>query len=512
MAVWGMRAVARSGGGPRVSQGRRARWRFPRQFRQPVMGARPKGSIDLPPTPSPRSLTMTYEAIDPHSGRSVRRRDTATARELRTALEHSEQAFLAWRRTSFAERASVLRAAAERLRAEADVHARLMAEEMGKPVTAGRAEAEKCAWACEYYAEHAEAFLADEPASTDSSRSYVAYRPLGPLLAIMPWNFPYWQVFRFSAPALMAGNTVLLKHAPNVPGCAESIEALLKESGLPEGCLQNLYLTDRQAGSAIRSRQVRAVTLTGSVRAGKAVAKQAGAHIKKTVLELGGSDPYLVLEDADLEHAASQCVASRLVNSGQSCIAAKRFIVEKAVSERFTEAVVEGMRAAVVGNPMDEATEVGPQAREDLRSALERQVAGSVAKGARSLLGGDMPDGPGWYYPPTVLADVGLGMPAYSEEIFGPVASIITVSGRARAIEVANDTSFGLGAAVFTADLREGERIARDELNAGCCFVNSFVRSDPRVPFGGIMDSGYGRELGRHGIHEFVNVKTVYVP
>ena len=454
---------------------------------------------------------MKYEAIDPHSGRKVRSVDTATGAELRAALERSEHAFGSWRRTDFDERATVLRRAAELLRSEAETHGRLMAEEMGKPVTAGRAEAEKCAWVCEYYAEHAEHFLADEPAETDAARSYVAYRPLGPVLAIMPWNFPYWQVFRFGAPALMAGNTVLLKHASNVPGCAEAIERVLGEAGLPDSCFQNLYLTDDQAGEVIASRQVRAVTLTGSVRAGRAVAKQAGERIKKTVLELGGSDPYLVLADADVERAASQCVQSRLVNSGQSCIAAKRFIVEEAVSERFTEAVVERMRSAVMGNPMDEATEVGPQAREDLRDALDRQVRESVAKGARCLVGGEVPDGPGWYYPPTVLADVSRDMPAYEEEIFGPVASVITVADRARGIEVANDTSFGLGAAVFTADVDEGERIARDELNAGCCFVNSFVRSDPRLPFGGIMDSGYGRELGRHGIHEFVNTKTVYV-
>jgi succinate-semialdehyde dehydrogenase/glutarate-semialdehyde dehydrogenase len=309
----------------------------------------------------------------------------------------------------------------------------------------------------------------------------------------------------------MAGNTVLLKHASNVPGCAERLERLLVEAGLPEGCFQNLFLTDRQAGVVIRSRRVRAVTLTGSVRAGKAVARQAGAHLKKTVLELGGSDAYVVLEDADVGLAASQCVQSRLVNSGQSCIAAKRFVVVEAVREPFVEAVVEGMRTAVMGNPLDDATEVGPQAREDLRDALHQQVQGSVAKGARLLVGGEIPQGPGWYYPPTVLDGVRRGMPAYSEELFGPVASILTARDRTHAVALANDTSFGLGAAVFTADVEEGERIARDELRAGCCFVNTFVRSDPRLPFGGILDSGYGRELGRHGIHEFVNAKTVYV-
>jgi len=454
---------------------------------------------------------MSYEAIDPHTGQSLRRYPTATAPQLRTALARSETAFASWRRTGFADRAAVLRSAAERLRAGVDGHARLMAAEMGKPIAAGRGEAEKCAWVCDYYAEHAEAFLADEAVETDATRSYVAYRPLGPILAIMPWNFPYWQLFRFAAPALMAGNTVLLKHAPNVPGCAARLEQILLDAGLPEGCFQNLYLTDRQAGVAIRSRHVRGVTLTGSVRAGKAVAKQAGAHIKRTVLELGGSDAYLVLEDADVELAAAQCVQSRLVNSGQSCIAAKRFVVVEPVRERFTEAVVEGMRSARVGNPMDETTEVGPQARQDLRDALHTQVRKTLDRGARLLLGGHLPSGPGWYYPPTVLADVRRGMPAYREELFGPVASILAVPDRRRAIEVANDTSFGLGAAVFTDDVEEGERIAREELEAGCCFVNSFVRSDPRLPFGGVLDSGYGRELGRQGIQEFVNVKTVWV-
>lgn len=454
---------------------------------------------------------MTYEAIDPHSGERIGRYETLSTSGLRAALERSEDAFRTWRRTDFSARAAVLRTVARRLRDEAVEHSHLMAREMGKPVTAGRAEAEKCAWVCEYYAEHAERFLADEPARTDATRSYVSCRPLGPVLAIMPWNFPYWQVFRFAAPALMAGNTVLLKHAPNVPGCAARLERLMAESGLPAGCFQNLYLTDRHAGLAIRNRRVRAVTLTGSVRAGKAVARRAGAHVKKTVLELGGSDAYLVLADADVEHAAAQCVQSRLVNSGQSCIAAKRFVVERAVRDAFVEAVVERMRSTVVGHPLDESTEVGPQAREDLRAALHDQVRGSVAEGARCLLGGEIPGGSGWYYPPTVLDDVRRGMPAYNEEVFGPVASIITALDRARAIEIANDTSFGLGAAVFTADVEEGERIARDELHAGCCFVNTFVRSDPRLPFGGIMDSGYGRELGRHGIHEFVNAKTVYV-
>ncbi|HUF74781.1 MAG TPA: NAD-dependent succinate-semialdehyde dehydrogenase [Longimicrobiales bacterium] len=454
---------------------------------------------------------MRYVSIDPHTGKQTRSFPTLESAEVRAALARSETAFESWRRTSLEERAAVLRRAAATLREDAQEHAVLMAQEMGKPVAAGRSEAEKCAWACDYYAEKAGLFLADEPVETDAALSYVSYRPLGPILAIMPWNFPYWQVFRFAAPALMAGNTVLLKHAPNVPECAQRLERLLAEAGLPEGCFQSLFLTNQQAGAVIRNRRVRAVTLTGSVKAGQAVAKQAAARVKKTVLELGGSDPYLILEDADLEAAAAACVQSRLVNSGQSCIAAKRFIVVAPVRDDFVDAVVERMGAANLGNPFDEGTEVGPQAREDLRDMLHEQVRGTVSKGARCVLGGEVPEGPGWYYPPTVLTEVRRGMPAYSEELFGPVASVLTARDRKHAIRLANDTSFGLGAAVFTADVTEGERIAREELNAGCCFVNSFVRSDPRLPFGGVMDSGYGRELGRHGILEFVNVKTVYV-
>ena len=454
---------------------------------------------------------MRYVSIDPHTGEQNESFPTLEPADLRAALAHAEKAFHSWRRTPLEERAAVLRRAAVRVRVGAPYHATLMAREMGKPVAAGRSEAEKCAWACEYYAQHASAFLADEPTATDATLSYVSYRPLGPILAIMPWNFPYWQVFRFTAPALMAGNTVLLKHAPNVPGCARRLERLLADAGLPEGCFQSLFLTNQQAGAVIRNRRVRAVTLTGSVGAGRSVARQAGARIKKAVLELGGSDPYLVFEDADVEAAATACVQSRLVNSGQSCIAAKRFIVLASVRDDFVDAVVERMRAARVGSPLEEATEVGPQAREDLRAKLHEQVRDSIARGARCLLGGDVPDGPGWYYPPTVLTDVRRGMPAYGEELFGPVASILVARDRKHAIRLANDTAFGLGAAVFTADVTEGERVARDELRAGCCFVNTFVRSDPRLPFGGVMDSGYGRELGRHGILEFVNTKTVWV-
>jgi succinate-semialdehyde dehydrogenase/glutarate-semialdehyde dehydrogenase len=454
---------------------------------------------------------MKYVAIDPHTGREGSSYPTPSSGEVTRSLETAERSFESWKRTSFDERARVLRSAATILRSGVAEHARLIAQEMGKPINSGRPEVEKCALTCDFYADNAAAMLTDEVVSTEARMSCVAYRPLGPIFAIMPWNYPYWQVFRFAAPALMAGNTVLLKHAENVPGCALRLVDVFREAGLPDGVFQNLFVTKAQAATVIRNRRVRGVTLTGSVRAGKSVAKTAGAHLKKTVLELGGSDPYLILEDADVEHAAAQCVRSRLSNSGQSCIAAKRLIVVEPLRKRFTEAVVERMRAAHVGNPLDTHTEVGPLAREDLRANLHAQVEGSVAKGARVLLGGQLPSGAGWYYPTTVLDEVRRGTPAYREELFGPVASILAVRDRKAAIRVANDTSFGLGAAVFTADIQEGERIAREELNAGCAFVNSFVRSDPRLPFGGTMDSGYGRELGRHGILEFVNTKMVQV-
>ncbi len=454
---------------------------------------------------------MRYVATNPHTGEEICSYPTADKFQLRVAIEQSGKAFESWKRTSYTERAEVLHRVAELLRANSKSDARLMAEEMGKPLAQGRGEIEKCAWACEYYAEHAERFLEDEPSETEAARSYVSYRPLGPVLAVMPWNFPFWQVVRFGAPALMAGNTILLKHAPSVPGCALRVQEIFDKAGLPEGCFQNLFLTDRQVGSVIRTPLVRAVTLTGSVQAGSAVAKQAGAEVKKTVLELGGSDPYVILEDADIEHAAEQCVQSRLTNSGQSCVAAKRFIVMEPVRERFIEAVVERMRSARVGDPLHNETEVGPLARQDLRDFLHTQVQQSIENGAQCLTGGEMPSTPGWYYPPTVLTKIRPGMPAYAEELFGPVASVLSVRHRKDAIRVANDTSFGLGAAVFTADVKEGERIAREELNAGCCFVNTFVKSDPRLPFGGTMNSGYGRELGRHGILEFANNKTIYV-
>jgi succinate-semialdehyde dehydrogenase/glutarate-semialdehyde dehydrogenase len=454
---------------------------------------------------------LTITAINPATGRTIKEYQEATANDVVAAIEAADTAFFEWRETSFAHRSTLMRSAARNLRGRAERYARLMAQEMGKPLRDGEAEAEKCAWVCEYYAEHAEAFLQPERVETDASKSYVTFQPIGVVLAVMPWNFPFWQVFRFAAPALMAGNAGLLKHASNVPGCALAIEDIFREAGFPEDLFRTLLVGSGRVSAILAHPLVRAATLTGSAPAGRAVAGEAGRVLKKTVLELGGSDPYLILEDADLEDAVATCVASRLINSGQSCISAKRFVVVESRLTTFERLFVERMQAARMGDPLDARTEVGPQARVDLRNDLHRQVRESIARGARCLVGGTIPEGEGAFYPPTVLTAVRKGMPAYDEELFGPVAAIIPVQDEAEAIAVANDSSFGLGAAVFTRDVVKGERIAAFELDAGCCFVNAFVKSDPRLPFGGVKESGYGRELSHYGIKEFVNIKTVWV-
>jgi succinate-semialdehyde dehydrogenase/glutarate-semialdehyde dehydrogenase len=451
------------------------------------------------------------QSINPSDGSLIGEYPEATEAEVAQALSESSVAFDSWRRTSFDERAAILRRASAQLRERREPLARLMALEMGKPVTQGRAETDKCAGVCDYYAEHAARLLAPEPAPTEARTSYVAFEPLGPVLAVMPWNFPLWQVFRFAAPALMAGNVGLLKHASNVTGVALAIEEILHAAGLPPADFRTLLVPSSRVAGLIESPHVAAVTLTGSTPAGRAVAAKAGACLKKSVLELGGSDPYVVLEDADLDAAAETCAASRLINGGQSCIAAKRFVVVEPVLREFEERLVERMRARSMGDPLDEATAVGPLARADLRDELDRQVEASVALGAYVRLGCVVPPGPGAFYPPSVLSGVTPGMPAFDEELFGPVAAVVAARDEQDAIRLANRTLFGLGAAVFTRDLARGERIARHELHAGSCFVNAFVRSDPRLPFGGIRESGYGRELGAFGIREFVNVKTLYV-
>jgi len=454
---------------------------------------------------------MAIESVNPVNGETIETYDELTPAAAARVVDRVHEAFGAWRETAFAERAGLMRAVAQCLRDEAETHARRMALEMGKPLREGRAEVEKCAWVCEYYAEHAEAFLAPETIGTDAGRSFVTHQPLGVVLAVMPWNFPLWQVFRFAAPALMAGNCAVLKHASNVPGCAVAIEETFREAGLPDDVFRTLLIGSAQVAGVIEHDRIMAVTLTGSTPAGRAVARQAGEMLKKTVLELGGSDPYLILEDADLDLAVESCVTGRLINGGQSCVAAKRFVVPETIRAEFEARFVALARTKTMGDPLDESHDLGPQARHDLRDDLHRQVRESVARGARCLLGGEIPDDPGAYYPPTVLTGVRPGMPAYDEELFGPVAAIIPVPDEEEAIRVANDSVFGLGAAVFTRDTARGEAIAARRLEAGCCFVNAFVKSDPRLPFGGIKQSGYGRELSHHGICEFVNVKTVYV-
>jgi succinate-semialdehyde dehydrogenase/glutarate-semialdehyde dehydrogenase len=454
---------------------------------------------------------MALQSINPATDVLIREYPESSAGDVAKALSAAHQAFLAWRQTSFAERSRAMLRAAALLRERKEELAKLMALEMGKPLAQGRAEAEKCAWVCEYYAAEAEGFLQPETIATDASRSFVAFAPLGVVLAVMPWNFPLWQVFRFVAPGLMAGNAGLLKHSSNVSGCALAIEEIVHGAGFPKDLFRTLLVPSKAVAAIIEAPEVKAVTLTGSTPAGRSVAATAGRVLKKTVLELGGSDPYLILEDADLELAAETCAASRLVNSGQSCIAAKRFIVVEPVRKRFEELFVERMRARKMGDPLAEGIDVGPQARTDLRDELHEQVVKTVGAGARVLLGGDRPSGKGAFYPPTVLTGVKKGMPAYDEELFGPVAAVIAVKDEADAVRAANDSVFGLGAAVFTKDVARGERLAQGALDAGACFVNSLVKSDPRLPFGGIKESGYGRELSSFGIREFVNIKTVYV-
>jgi succinate-semialdehyde dehydrogenase/glutarate-semialdehyde dehydrogenase len=454
---------------------------------------------------------MPLVARNPANGALIAEYPETSPEDVERAIHSAQGSHLEWKRTSFAHRAELMGKAAAILRKNAREFGELMTREMGKPISGGVSEAEKCAWVCEYYAENAQEFLADRKVDTDASRSFITFQPLGVVLAVMPWNFPFWQVFRFAAPNLMAGNAGLLKHASNVPGCALAIQEVFQEAGFPPDLFKTLLIPGSRVDEVIEHPLVRAVTLTGSTPAGKAVAAKAGEMLKKTVLELGGSDPYVILEDADIDEAASVCATARLINSGQSCIAAKRFVVVEAVRETFEERFVAAMAEAKMGDPMEDDTMVGPQARIDLRDDLHDQVVRSMEAGARCVLGGQVPQGPGAYYPATVLTDVGPGMPAYSEELFGPVASIIPVKDEEEALRVANDSLFGLGAAVFTQDLDRGTRIAREELDAGACFVNAFVRSDPRLPFGGVKESGYGRELSPFGIMEFVNIKTVWV-
>ncbi|HCD52885.1 MAG TPA: succinate-semialdehyde dehydrogenase [Balneolaceae bacterium] len=451
------------------------------------------------------------KTINPATGKTISEYEETPFSEIETIIERANSAQRSWKEESFESRATYLKKIAELLKDRKQALAELMAEEMGKPLSQGVGEAEKCAWVCEYYAEHAEKFLSEESVETDATKSYVAFNPLGVVLAIMPWNFPFWQLFRFAAPALMAGNGALLKHSANTTGSALMIEEIIHQAGIPKDLFRTIIVDNEHMKPVIQHNGIAAVTLTGSTRAGKIVASQAGESLKKSVLELGGSDPYIVLKDADIQKAAETCVTSRLINSGQSCIAAKRFIVEEPVYDEFLEAVKEEMSKKTVGDPFDDQTEVGPMARVDLRDELHDQVQRSINAGAKPVLGCEKPTGDGAYYPVSILADVTPGMPAFDEELFGPVAAVIKASDEREAVTLANNSEYGLGAAIFSGDVEKAENLAANYLEAGCCFVNSFVKSDPRVPFGGIKNSGYGRELGLYGIREFVNTKTVWV-
>jgi succinate-semialdehyde dehydrogenase/glutarate-semialdehyde dehydrogenase len=451
------------------------------------------------------------KSVNPATGKIVETYESHSDKGVEKIINATDKFWHQWRTTSFSHRAIFMQNISSLLRTRKEELARLMALEMGKVLKEGISEIEKCAWVCDYYAQNAESFLENEFIETEAFRSFVSYQPLGTILAVMPWNFPFWQVFRFLAPTLMAGNTAVLKHASNVPGCAIAIEDLFREAGFPENVFRTLLIGSNQVENVIRHPAIKAVSLTGSTPAGKSVAAIAGNELKKCVLELGGSDPYVILKDADLENAAKICTTSRLLNAGQSCIAAKRFIVVDEVYSEFLEYFTHEMNQAVFGDPFLPETTMGPLARKDLRNELHQQVVNSVKMGAEIVLGGEIPNRKGAFYPPTILENVQPGMPAYDEELFGPVASIIRVKDEAEAIKVANDTEFGLGAAVFTSDLKNGEHIAEKLLDAGCCFVNDFVKSDPRLPFGGIKTSGFGRELSTQGIKEFMNVKTVVV-
>ena len=451
------------------------------------------------------------QSINPFDQSLIHNYNEMNQGEIDQVLKNAHEEFLNWKFVEFEIRSEKMKNAAEVLRKNSEKYSLLMTKEMGKPIAQSRAEVEKCAWVCDYYAENAEKFLTDEEIKTDASKSYISFQPIGIVLAIMPWNFPFWQVFRFAAPGLMAGNAGILKHASNVTGCALAIEEVFREAGFPESLFRTIIYPSSKMDYVIKHPLVKAVTLTGSVPAGKTVASIAGSVIKKTVMELGGSDPYVILEDADLEAAATTCVISRLINGGQSCIAAKRFIIVEKIYDKFEKLFIEKMKQKKMGDPMEEKIDLGPQANITLRDELHEQVQKSISLGAKLQLGGEIPDDKGAFYPPTILSNVKKGMPAYDEELFGPVAALIKVKDEAEAINVANDSIFGLGAAVFTNDIERGNRIAREKLNAGACFVNSFVKSDPRLPFGGINESGFGRELSSFGIREFVNIKTVYV-
>ncbi len=455
----------------------------------------------------PKQLT----SVNPATGKKIASYDIYDDGKVENAMKLSVKTFEEWRTQSYSKRAEVLKNIAKEIRKNKDELVKLAAMEMGKPVKQGHYEVEKCASTLEFYADNGEKFLANEMVKTDAAKSYVSFQPLGAILAIMPWNFPYWQVFRAFAPAVMAGNVMVLKHASNVSGCALAIEQIIRTAGAPKGLLQTLLLPSSKVEKLIDDRRIAAVTLTGSAAAGSKVAEAAGRNLKKAVLELGGSDAYIILEDADMDIAIEISVRGRLVNSGQSCIAAKRFVVAKSLKKEFELQFTKKMEEATYGDPMDEKNRIGPMARKDLRDQLHEQVKISIEKGAKLLCGGFIPKGQGAWYPPTVLTNVKKGMPAYDEEMFGPVAAIIVAKDEKDALRIANDSIYGLGGGIISKNVARAETLAAKELQAGSCFVNDFVHSDPHLPFGGIKHSGYGRELGSFGIREFVNIKTVFI-
>lgn len=453
---------------------------------------------------------MPHTSLNPATNQLLQTHASWDEQRLAQALEKAHRAQQAWAQTPFSQRAEVLRNAAMQLRAQRDPFVTLITLEMGKPLREARAEVEKCTTVCDYYALHAEEFMRAEPVASDASKSYVAYYPLGVVLAVMPWNFPFWQAFRAAAPALMAGNALLLKHAPNVPQCALAIEAIFRECGLPDGVFTNLMIEVEQVAETIASPHVHAVTLTGSEAAGRKVAACAGQHLKKCVLELGGSDPFIVLHDADLELTANMAMASRFNNCGQSCIAAKRFIVVPQIADEFLRELKTRVEALRLGDPLIEATQIGPMARLDLRDTLHQQVSDSIAQGAVAVTGCKPVEREGFFYQPSILDQVTADTRAWHEELFGPVATVIRAASEADALRIANETPFGLGSSIWSRDTARAEQLAA-HIQAGSTFINGMVKSDPRLPFGGVKASGYGRELSRLGMHEFVNAKTVWI-
>ena len=454
---------------------------------------------------------MNLISINPANNKKINSYEEISKDSINQIIDSSFNTFLEWRNKSFSYRAKKMRHLAELLKQKKDLLGLLMTKEMGKPIKQSIAEAEKCACVCEYYADNAEKFLSQKEIPTGSTKSFISFQPIGIVLAIMPWNFPFWQVFRFASPALMAGNVGILKHASNVQGCAIEIEKLFLEAGFPKFAFSNLVIGSKKVSNVIKNSKISAVTLTGSTPAGKSVASLAGSLLKKTVLELGGNDPYVILEDADLDNAVKSCIAGRMLNAGQSCIAAKRFIVVQSSLKEFIDKVHNEIKKMKMGDPINPDINIGPMVNNIARDELHQQVLISIEKGAKLLFGGKIPQLDGAFYPPTLLVDVEPGMPAFDDELFGPVAVVISAKDQSHAIELANKTNFGLGAAIFTRDLDKGENIATKELEAGSCFVNDFVKSDPRLPFGGIKESGYGRELSEFGIQEFVNIKSVVV-